>query len=277
MTFFADLMNGIFDLGLGPFGDRAAWAMVAVAAVSGVLLLLLFKLSTDQQRLVLARRRLMGHIYEIGLYKDELGVMLRIQRDLAAANLRYLSITLPALVVLTIPVILILAQLDARIDHRPLHAGEASLVTARLLPAHADLLNDLQLQVSDGIELETYPVRDARDLTATWRIRVRAADSARPQQVRVVLPDDRGWSKHVPTGDGLTGLATLRRHAGLGQVLFHPTERPLPADSPLADVSLELPEREVTYAGIGMNWLVAFCVFSLLIGLALKDVFKVKM
>ena len=37
-----------------------------------------------------------------------------------------------------------------------------------------------------------------------------------------------------------------------------------------------MPSRELNYAGVRVNWLVALIVFSLATGLAVKDLFRVK-
>jgi hypothetical protein len=62
-----------------------------------------------------------------------------------------------------------------------------------------------------------------------------------------------------------------------------PGESPLPQDSPVESIAIDTPEREIRYAGVLLPaililppWLVAFCVFSLFFGFALKDVFRVK-
>ncbi len=53
-------------------------------------------------------------------------------------------------------------------------------------------------------------------------------------------------------------------------------EPPLPAGAPLESIALELPARETRYLGLAMNWLVAFCVFSIVGGLAAKRWIKVE-
>jgi hypothetical protein len=273
VTVIADAMNGLFDLLCVPFGGHAAWAMLALSILTGVAMLLLFKVSTNQDRLELAKRRLLGHIYEMGLYQENLGVLFRIQRDLAVANLRYLGVTLPALAAIILPIILILAQLDIRFAHRPFAAGESSLVTARVLPGQEGLLDGLSLTASEGVRVETFPVRDHRALTASWRVRVTGTGE---HELTVSAPDGGGWSKRLVAGGGLPRLAATRERAGLHHLLFNPAEKPLPGDSPLAEISLRLPDRETRYLGVPLHWLVAFCLFSLGFGFALKDVFKVK-
>lgn len=272
MNVIAQGANRLFDLLAAPFGGSAAWGMVVLSALSGVVLLLLFKVGTPQERLAAARRRLTGHIYEIGLYQDDLRVLLRIQRDMVLANLRYLGTAAPAILLLLPPVLVILAQLDARYAHRPLAPGETTLVTAVVAPDRPELLDGLTLTVPDGLRLDSAPVRDHDAGTATWRVLAEA-----PGDHEVTIHADGGaWSKRLPVGDGLPRLAETREHGGWHHLLFNPGESPLPGRAPLREIAVELPSRRTAYAGVHLNWLLAFCLFSLVAGFALKDVFRVK-
>ncbi len=273
MQLIADVTNRLFDLLLAPFGGSAAWAMTGVSVLAGAALLLLFKAVTPQERLAATRDRLVGHLYELGLYQDDLGVMLRIQRDLARANLRYLALTLPALAVFVPPLVLILAQLDARFAHRPPRPGEALLVTAVVAPGGEALLDSLRLAVPAGVLLETPPVRDRAARSATWRVRPAAAGEF---ELAVQTPGGV-WTKRLAAGGGLPRLAAVRERAGWRAALLNPAEPPLPGDAPLAAISLALPARQTSYAGVRLPWLAAFCIISLAAGLALKGPLRVRL
>ena len=56
---------------------------------------------------------------------------------------------------------------------------------------------------------------------------------------------------------------------------MYPGAPPLPRDGSLDEMTLRLPERHTKYLGLEMHWMIAFMVFSLLAGLALKDVLRV--
>jgi len=273
MTIIASALNGLFDLLTAPFGGAANWAVLVLSALIGVLMLLLYKWSTDQDKLVAARRVLTGRVYEMGLYQDHLRVLLKIQRDLALANLRYLRCSLPALAVIILPMILILVQLDARYGRRPFLPGEVTLLRAELGPGTANLLEGIRLEAPAGVAIETAPVRDFRAGTAVWRLR--AVTEGR-HEVRVLLTDGRAAAKTFVVGDGAPRLAATREHESLGRLLFNPAEAPLPGDSPVRSLTLTVPRRELNYAGVRTNWLVALIVFSLAAGLAVKDLFRVK-
>ncbi len=273
MGVIADAMNRLFDLLTAPFGGAAAWAMALLSSLCGAGLMLLFKVTTRQQKLAEARRRLTGLVYELGLFRDDLGVMLRIQRDLAVANLRFLWLTLPALVALTIPALLILPQFEARFARRPLSCGEWAVVTARVAPGQAPVLETLALAASPGVAIETPPVRDREALTAMWRVRVREAGR---HELTVRDAAGNAWTKRLEADGGLPRLAVVRKRASLRAALFNPGERPLPRESVVASLAVTAPSRQTRYGGLRLSWLAAFCVFSLTGALAVKVIFRIE-
>ncbi len=273
MNLIATAMNRLCDLLVAPFGGSAAWAVTVLSALAGVGLLALFKVTTPQTRLRDVRARLFGHVYELGLFQESLVVMLRIQRDLAAANLRSLVLTLPALAAMIVPLALVLPQFEARFAHRPLRPGEAVVVTATLAPGHAALLDGLRLTGGDGVAVETLPVRDRQAATAQWRVRVRTPGR---HDLTVHADGDLSWTKRLEAGGGLPALATRRERGGPRAWLLSPAEPPLPRDAALASLALDLPTRETRYAGARLSWLAAFCLFSLAAGLAARPLLRVE-
>ena len=267
MTTVAGLLNRLFDLLCAPFGGSAAWAVAALSVLLAAVMLLLFRWATDQDALVAARRRVTGRVYEMGLFQDHLGVLARIQRDLAAANLRYLGRSLPALLAMLVPLLLILGQVDARYGPRPLAPGETTLVTVRLDPDRTALLDELALEAPAGVAVETRPVRDRRAATATWRVRVTAPGD---HALTVRLPGGRTVTQALPAGGGAPRLARVREREGLARLFTNPGEAPLPGGQPVAAVAVDLPDRTLRYGPLGVGWLTALCVWSILAGLLLK-------
>jgi len=267
MAMAADILNRLFDGLTAPLRDHPAWAMLWLSLLTAVWALLLFKASTNQRKLATRRRRLLGHIYELGLYQDHLSVMARIQRDLAVANLRYLAVSLPALLVLMVPMILTLAQLNARFEHRGLRVGESSLVTATVAENHTALVDALTLDPPAGVVVETPPVRNHRAGKITWRVRVQESGI---HDLAVVDASQGRWTKQLVAAPGLRRLARVREQQGWHHLFLNPAEKALPAESSVTSIALTLPAREIRYASVSLHWLVAFSILSLSCGLALK-------
>lgn len=268
------LNNGItklFDLLLAPVAAWPAVAMTVVAIVSAVWALLLFKAVTPQAKLTQVRDRLFGHIYEMGLYQEHLRVVARIQWDLARANLRYLSLTLPALFVLLVPMVLTLAQLDGRFAHRPLQVGEETVFTATLTPDRARDMDRVAVQTTPGLRVVAGPVQDRVAGAVAWRVKV-VGDG--DQEIVVSAGGRELVRRAVPVGNTLAAVGEKSEPDWLHEILF-PGAPVLARGGAVAAMSLSLPARQVSYLGLKLDWLVAFMIISLLVGLAIKDVLRV--
>ncbi len=269
MTWFASLLNGLFDLLLRPFG-AAPWAGLAVvSALAGVAMLWLFKLTTNQDLLARRRRELTGGLYELSLYQDSLAVMARLQARLLVANLRYLLVSLPALLVLLPLALLVIVQLDARYQHRALRAGEEILVTARYAPDAAP--DRLVIEPGPGLAVAAGPVRDRAGRAVWWRVR-----AERDAPAALAVSDGAGrWEKRLAPDRALGRLGSDRVASGWRHVLLHPAESPLPAGAAITGIRAELPARGRNRLGMP-DWLWGFCLFSIAGGLAVKGLFKVE-
>ncbi|MBU2501664.1 hypothetical protein KJ682_10085 [bacterium] len=265
-------VTAVYDLLLGPLGGHPAWAMTLVAVVSAVWALLLFKAATPQDRLGKARDRLFGHIYEMGMYQDHLRVLGRIQKDLAVANLRYLAFTLPALLVLAVPMVLTIAQLEGRFAHRPLQAGESAVLAVDLV-GDGPASEGVTLTVPEGVTVEAGPVHDRLTGSVAWRLR---ADAEGSFPLAVIQGGRKVAEPELIAGGGLP-LLGHKAGRGLMNAVLWPGARSLPGSGPVAGWTLQLPERATAYLGLEMNWLVAFMVLSLGAGLALKDALRVSL
>jgi hypothetical protein len=269
MSAFSDLVSQLFDIVIGLCDGSAVLAMILVSALTSVWVLLLFKAVTPQAKLTRTRDLLFGHIYEMGMYQDHLGVVGRIQRDLAKANIRYLSLTLPALLALTVPMVITLAQLDSRFAHRPLEAGEATVFSVELEKGVS--LEGVDLVVPAGVLVEAGPVRDTGRGRVAWRLR---AEAEGEHTILVLRGGTELGSRDLMVGDGLPRLSETNKTGWLNAWLA-PGAESLTGEIGLAAMTLRYPSRRTRYLGIELDWLVAFMVLSLVAGLVFKDPLKV--
>jgi len=264
------VLQGITKVGdwlTAPFGDHAGWALATAAVLFGVVALLLFKVATNQRGLATARTRLIGRLYEAALYQTNLGVIMRVQGGVLVANLRYLMFALPAIVVLVVPLLIVLPQLEARFGRRPLDVGETTLVTVALNSA-----DQVELKVDPGLVVEAGPVRDQWRGETVWR--VRAVEPG--EHAVVIIADGETETLAVPVSiSGLPALTQSRHARPLDQFLHDPAGRMLSSDG-VTRLSLALPGREVAIVGVVWPWLAGFTIISLLAGLLLKSRLRVE-
>jgi hypothetical protein len=269
MTGLIDIVSRLFDLIADAVGGSAVGLMLVVSVVTAAWALKLFQAVTPRARLAAVRDPLLGHIYEMGLYQGDLSVLMRIQADLARTNLRYLVLTLPALLVLAVPMIPTLGQLDSRLAHRPFEPGESTVFSVRL-DGSVDP-SAVRLEVPEEVAVTAGPVRDAAAGAVSWRLRVE--ESGR-HALTVKAEDHTLGVRNLVADGGLPRLGETSRPGWL-HALLHPGAPRLPAGGPLKETTLVLPERHTRYLGLEMSWLVAFMVISLLAGLLLKGPLRV--
>jgi hypothetical protein len=271
MIWVTDMMGKLLDQLVGLVGGSSLLVLAIVAVFTAVWALLLFKAVTPQRQLTAVRDRLIGHIYELGLYQDHLSVVRRIQGDLARANGRYLMLSLPALVVLTIPMIFTLTQLDSLYKFRPFRSGEVTVLSVTLAPETAAALDRLTLDVPAGVTLEAGPVRDQAGRSVAWRLR---AEEEGIHTLRILDGAAEFGSRDLVVGKELVRLGQTSNKDWWNAVA-RPGARPLRGDAPLDELTLFLPERNSDSLSLGLPWWLVFFVFAMLAGLALKDVLRV--
>ena len=242
------------------------WSLTAIAIASGVAMLWVFGRFSDGERIQLAQRKMRANLYAFRLFADEPALIFRAQKQLLLWNARYLGLMLRPSVVIFVPVLILLTQLEAVYGSRPLEAGESAMVTAQF-DVGADLLAVAPSLVGEGIVVETPAVRIPDRRQACWRVR---PVSARSGSVWLRVPGAAG-SKTVQAGSGLRYLSA-RRVASLFDWLHYPAEARLP-NTGIRWIGVSYPYAAIDVFGWGIDWLVWFCTVSLLTMLVFRKSF----
>jgi hypothetical protein len=236
-------------------------SLTAIAMANGLAALWVFARLSDQPRIEIAKRKLRANLYAFRLFVDEPALIFRAQKQLLIWNGRYLALVLFPAIVIGIPTIFLLMQLDGVYGRRALAAGESVIVTARF-----DTATDLGLispvLEGRGVEVETPPVRIASEHQVSWRIRA-ASDSSGS----VLLRDPTtSASKTVQVGPGLEYIS-MRRVSSIVDWLRYPGEARLPAGN--------VQWIEVSYPDTKTHWLLWFSIVCLITMLVFRRRFSV--
>jgi hypothetical protein len=115
-----------------------------------------------------AANRIQAHLLEFWLYVDEPRAIWKSWKGLLAANIRLLSLLLVPALILSIPSVPLFFLLDAAYGTSPLPVGKLAIVTFSW-DGPASPIPDLA--ASEGISVETPPLRVASLREVSWRIR----------------------------------------------------------------------------------------------------------
>lgn len=267
MTLLNAILNRAFDLLFGPFRAESPWpAMIVVSLVATVLILLIFKLTSNAKTIQRRKSRALARLLEFVLFKDDIVVSLGAFGRGMVANLAYLgTLTLPLLVSL-IPMILILVQVSCWFSARPLRQGETTILTARLQDRWPVMEQTLTLTPSSSIVVDSEPVRVPSQNEVSWRLRV---TSASPKDAKWVDLNVNGTAirKSIIAGlPTISRLAPVRPPADFWAELTNPGEAPLPPDGPVTKLTVQYPSAGLTLGGRSYHWLLVFCVLTLVFG-----------
>ena len=271
MTFFNLALTRLFDLLLFPFrGLDALWGLAVVSLVAGVLLLWLFGKTSDQARIHDVRDRIRGNLIGIRLFGDDLGLLFRLQLRIFRQTLTYLRHAMMPMVVMLLPVLLILVQLNLRYAVRPLAPGESAVLTLRLRQG-SPLASDVSLDAPAGVVVETPGVRVPALGEVSWRVR---ADAPGHHEL-TLRAGGASVTKELVVGEAWSAVSTLRT-ASIVDSLLNPGEPRIDGASPIASVELQYPPLALSLFGHGVDWLLFFFVASLLSGLAFRRLLGVE-
>jgi hypothetical protein len=282
VNFVNTLLRGLFDFLLFPF--RALPPIVGLVFVSlltAIAVLLVFRATSNQERLAAVKRQIQACIFEIRLFNDDLIAVLRSQMDALRYNLTYLRLTAVPTLWIVVPVFLVLAQLQFHYGYRGLEPGETCLLKVKLrngwekMPALAIVERSrrplVTLEVPSGLVVETPAVWIPSEQELDWRIR---AEQWGDYEARIRLGTET-YTKTVQVRQGIRRRSPIRLKSGLLNQLLYPAEDPLPESGPIESITLGYKDETVSIFGWHLEWYIAFFGLSILFAFLLRKSLKV--
>ena len=274
MALVFNVINTLFSILFYPFDNLdPAWGMIWVSSLAGIVMLIVFRFTSNQEGIKKSKAKVSAYILEMRLFNHDLGKMLAALGKTLAANILYLRYMIVPIIVIVIPVIIILIEVSYRYEHRPLRPDEHVIVKAVLKPLFPVVETHVSLQVPENIKIETPALRIKSSNEVDWRI------SARKRGVYQLqfLVNGKAFEKTLHVDNELTALSTKRIGSSFYAFLLNHSETELSNNSPFAYLQIMYPERNLSIMGVKLHWIVWFFVFSVIFGFAFKGVFKVEL
>ncbi|MDA0990557.1 MAG: hypothetical protein O3A51_07385 [Verrucomicrobia bacterium] len=270
MTVINRIMNRLFDLLLSPFDSPWA-AMITVSLLTAILLLLIFKFTSNPEKIRRRRNRAIARVLEIAVYRDAPSAVWRSLAGVIRENLRYMAAFGVPLCVSLIPLMLITVQVHEWFAARPLHPGESTTLTVRL----ADTANSkdflVQLDGANSVTIESPGIRAHAQNEISWRIRAVSA----PGNIDVLTPQNH-LRKQIPIGTPLARSSQSRRQQNLLNQLLAPSEPAIETNGDIDSITLRLPQPQLSIGSYPCHWLVAFFGLSFASALLLHKPMRVE-
>jgi uncharacterized membrane protein (DUF106 family) len=268
-------LTRLFDALLWPFGRWPAVGLIVVSALAGILMLLVFKVASNQTRIRRSRDLINAHLLAMRLFQDDAQVLLASQKQVMRANLGYLRWALMPLIFIMPPVILMMAQLELRYGAAPLAPRESAVVKVVFTgtpPADATLAapvaNDVRIQ-APPVVVETPPLHIPYDGEVDWRVKGQIPG----RYALTITAGGRTYTKELIVGkDGRSDRVSAVKAASLWTRLLHPGEKG-PGDG-VKKIEVLYPRRENRIFGLAVSWVLTFFVVSMVAAFAFKGIIK---
>lgn len=272
MWIFNQIFTRLFDLVFWPFQWlHPWWAMLYISLLTGLFMLWVFRLTSNQAGIKDIKRRIKAHLLEIRLFKDNFALTFKAQGNILLCNLKYIGYSFKPMLVMIGPLVLIIIQLNFRFAYLPLSPGQRTIVKVKVQPG-LDLLElPVSLTTTSGVVVETPPLRIEEEGEIDWRIK--ALEPGR-QSLFIQIGNNQPLTKEIyiapPETRRLTKLSPLRPPAKFPTALLFPLEKPLPPETALREIEVVYPSGNFRLLGISIHWLIVYFLLAIAFGFGLK-------
>lgn len=265
------LIDAAFDLFFRPFRDsNPAYAIAAISFLTGLVTLLTFRYASNQVTMRRIKDRIQAHVLEVRLFPDQLSVVWRAYGQVMRFTLSYLAQSLKPLLILLVPMIVLMAQLDLRFSRTPLRPGDSFLLKVKL--TEPQTLDANALRLPEGLTLTAPPLNIRALREVDWRIRADRRGDFAP----AVVTAGQAFTKQVVVSGSTTRLSPERARASMEEWLLDPGEKALPRNGPLETLEVNYAPRSIDLGLFQTEWWVLFLVVSLVSALVLKIVLRIE-
>jgi hypothetical protein len=266
MTTFNRIATALFDLLLAPLDRLPAPAAIAILAlVSAVGMLLVFRATSRQRELAAVKRAIQADVFEVRLFSDDPGMVLRIQGAVLRHTFHYLRLSLAPTLWLVVPLSLVMIHMEFHYAYGGLTPGTPALVTVTLAgenPVH-DMARGVSLDAPAAIRVTSPAVWFPSLHEVTWSV-VPESDGDFELRIRA---GGETYSKAVVVSDTWERRSPVRQGPGLGDQILYPSEVPLPAGAPVAAITVGYPGRRPAW---NLHWSVLYLGLCLVFSVALR-------
>ena len=270
---FNSLFGKLFEFLFLPFRNLSPWyGMIFISLLTALFMLFIFRYTSNQTGIKRVKDKIKAHLLELRLYKENMGTTLRAQGKIFRCNIKYIGYSAKPMLVMIIPLVLILAQLNLWFGYDSLAQGERTIVKVKLEDNLNPMDTEAILDSAAAIAVETPPLRIEEEKEICWRIRAKG-------EGKHALPftmNGEPFSKTIVISPSpLAKISPLKASRILDGFLY-PGESPLPKNLPVKAVEVIYPAKRLNLFGLKLHWLVAYFALSIIFAFALKRPFKVE-
>jgi uncharacterized membrane protein (DUF106 family) len=272
LTGLNSVMNSVAGALFAPVAVLPGWLSITViSAVLGVLLLLIFKYTSNQKAIGSVRDEVNANLIAAWLFKDSISVTIKSQSRVFVSSFKLLYFAVIPMLVMIVPVSLILAQMGLWYQARPLSISDESVVVRLKLNESLQSFPSVRLEPSEVFQKTTGPVKIVTKGEVLWELK--PLKNGRHELNFDV--NGNKITKQFVVGDGFMKVSLMRPGRSFEDILLHPLEKPFSKESPVYSINVEYPERDSKVCGTDW-WILYFFICSMVFAFAFKPFLNVR-
>jgi len=254
--------------------------MILISVLTALLMLFVFRFTSNQEGIKRVKNKIKAHLLEFWLFKDSLSLSFKAQGNILRYNLKYISYSTKPMLVMIIPLILILMQLNLWFGYEALTPGQEIIFKVKLEEGHNPLDIDVALEPSSGFDIQTPPLRIEEEREINWRLKAREKGV---HDLTFIVNGQRLIKKLAVAQKRLSKISPLKVKRNFINELVNPGESPIPGDLPIKTIEVKYPAKSMNLFGWNIPrlwkippWLIVYFALSIILGFVLKGIFKVE-
>ena len=254
-------------------GFPAIVGIAILSLITAIGMLLVFRHASNQDKMAEVKNRIHACVFEIRLFNDDLRAILRAQAEILRHNATYIGLTIKPMLVMIVPMVLLIAQMQFYYGYSGLEPGEDGILTVHFKGDNSEggEKPSLSIDAPAGLVVETGSVWIPTENEMAWRV---GAESVGEYELTIGWGDEV-YEKSVLVSSAVARRSPIRLEPGFFNQLLYPAEKPLPKDSAIQSIELGYSEEEVGLFGIHLHWLIWFFILSIVFAFSLKRFFGV--
>jgi hypothetical protein len=244
--------------------------VLAISIVIGLLMVIVFRYTSDQKAIGRAKDRLKANLLAVRLFQDQLPVVMRAYGRILRGTGSYLKLAFTPFLIAILPITFLIVQLDRYFGWMPLLPAQTFLVEARV--EDPVVASEVELQLPPELSSSAPTVHIPSDKEVVWRV---VAQREGKYDIHIAAAGQTA-SKQVVVSPGLARVSPIRLQGKFWERIFSSGESSLAENSPVQSIAITYPPRIINFAWMEWNWIVLFFVVSLIAGFIFKSVLGIQ-
>src|SRR5207247_1156451 len=205
LTAIYEMTSRLSTILLGVAGDDLPAALVVLLSlIIGLLMVVVFRYTSDQKAIRLAKDQLKAHLLAVRLFQDQLPVVLSSYGRILRCTGRYLRLAFKPLLFVILPLTFLIVRLDRYLGWAPMPSGQAFLVKVRT--TNPEALNEASLLLPAEMKTTAPAVHVPAGNEVVWRV---VAEKNGDYNV-IIGVAGQTLSKAVVASSGLSRVSPIR-------------------------------------------------------------------